>query len=255
MVHLRFPAFFSFMPGDCQAHGIYNLYLTRASLNKKAPTSALNSLLNPEDPNRALDAHHRLIWTLFPGMDMKRDFLWRAESNGCFYILSKRIPTDPGLFHPISTKEFTPILSPGNKLVYSLRLNATKDKSIPKDQRGEKRRQRVDLVMDELYNKKQDAELEPNDRSEMRNKIASEVAFNWMEKKGVSAGFISNKVVCKDYNVRQFSRGGNNRLTFGILEITGILTVIDPDQFISAIGNGFGRAKAFGCGLMLIRRV
>ncbi len=232
-----------------------SLYLSRAFLNKKAPTSALNSLLNPEDPNKALDTHHRLMWTLFPGEDKKRDFLWRVESNGSFYILSRREPKNPGLFHPISTTEFTPLLKPSNKLAYTLRLNATKDKSIPKEQRGLKRRQRVDLVMDQLYKLKKENELgKPVIRSEMRMEVASKVAVDWMENRGKTAGFVSNRLICNDYFVRQFLRGRKNRVTFGILEITGILTVADPEQFITALSNGFGRAKAFGCGLMLIKR-
>ena len=232
-----------------------SLYLSRAFLNKKAPTSALKSLLNPEDPNWALDAHHRLMWTLFPDEDKKRDFLWRSESHGCFYILSRRVPKDPGLFHPISTTEFIPQLKSGNKLAYTLRLNATKDKSRPKELRGVRNRQRVDLVMDQLYNAKQDNEHDiPHGRSELRMKVAYEVAVSWMENKGKSAGFISNQLICNDYFVRQFTRGRKNPITFGILEISGLLTIVDPERFITTIGNGFGRAKAFGCGLMLIKR-
>ena len=43
------------------------LYLTRAVLDREACAAALVPLLDPPDPDRALDAHHRLIWTLFPG--------------------------------------------------------------------------------------------------------------------------------------------------------------------------------------------
>ena len=32
------------------------------------------------------------------------------------------------------------------------------------------------------------------------------------------------------------------------------LTVSDPDVFLATIVDGFGAAKAYGCGLMLIRR-
>lgn len=41
---------------------------------------------------------------------------------------------------------------------------------------------------------------------------------------------------------------------FGILDLAGHLEVIEPTTFMTALGTGFGRAKAFGCGLMLIRR-
>ena len=41
---------------------------------------------------------------------------------------------------------------------------------------------------------------------------------------------------------------------FGILDLSGTLRVNDPAAFIARLGTGFGRARAFGCGLMLIRR-
>jgi CRISPR system Cascade subunit CasE len=31
--------------------------------------------------------------------------------------------------------------------------------------------------------------------------------------------------------------------------------VTDPERFTAALVNGIGKARAFGCGLMLIRRV
>jgi CRISPR system Cascade subunit CasE len=39
-----------------------------------------------------------------------------------------------------------------------------------------------------------------------------------------------------------------------MLEMTGRLEVNEPEAFLSHLSQGFGRAKAFGCGLMLIRR-
>jgi CRISPR system Cascade subunit CasE len=40
----------------------------------------------------------------------------------------------------------------------------------------------------------------------------------------------------------------------GIAELEGQLDVTDPDAFAAKVAAGFGRAKAFGCGLMLLRR-
>jgi CRISPR system Cascade subunit CasE len=42
---------------------------------------------------------------------------------------------------------------------------------------------------------------------------------------------------------------------FGVLDISGVLEVRDPARFLARLIQGFGRARAFGCGLMLIRRV
>ena len=37
--------------------------------------------------------------------------------------------------------------------------------------------------------------------------------------------------------------------------IEGKLKIVDPDRFKQALLQGIGSAKAFGCGLMLVRRV
>lgn len=59
------------------------LYLTRAVLDREARAAALATLLDPPDPDRALDAHHRLIWTLFPGRNAVRDYSpIRSRPNG-----------------------------------------------------------------------------------------------------------------------------------------------------------------------------
>ncbi|MBI5196048.1 MAG: type I-E CRISPR-associated protein Cas6/Cse3/CasE [Nitrospirae bacterium] len=34
-----------------------------------------------------------------------------------------------------------------------------------------------------------------------------------------------------------------------------MLKVVEPDAFVQIIHQGIGRAKSFGCGLMLVRRV
>jgi CRISPR system Cascade subunit CasE len=37
------------------------------------------------------------------------------------------------------------------------------------------------------------------------------------------------------------------------LDFTGLLTVTDPERFTTALFNGIGPAKGFGCGLMMVR--
>ncbi|MFC3119565.1 type I-E CRISPR-associated protein Cas6/Cse3/CasE [Jhaorihella thermophila] len=90
-----------------------SLYFSRLTLNRYAPTRALSGLLDPADDNARADAHHRLIWTLFgDARDRPRDFLWRADGRGRFFILSARPPLANDLFCPPETKEFAPQLAP-----------------------------------------------------------------------------------------------------------------------------------------------
>ena len=233
------------------------LHLTRAVLDKDAGLAALAPLLDPPDPDRALDAHHRLIWTLFPGENAARDFLWRADGNGRFYILSHRAPAQSSLFRPLDTSEFTPVLAPGDRLSFALRANATKDRRVPKNERGRRPERRVDLVMDALHRTPGQTVLGSDrlsERPSLRMKIADRVAAEWLATQGDRSGFALERVRVEDYSVRQLPRDGQSRMTFGLLDLTGILVVKAPGAFLSMLGAGFGRARAFGCGLMLIRR-
>ena len=234
------------------------LYLTRAVLDREARAAALAPLLDPPDPDRALDAHHRLIWTLFPGRNAVRDFLWRADGGGRFFILSRREPTQSELFRPLETTEFSPRLAPGDRLGFILRANATKDRRVPKTECGRRPHRRVDLIMDALHKTAGQSALGSNRVSErpgLRMKLADQVAADWLVAKGARGGFVLERVRVEDYSVRQFSRSVKSPVTFGLLELSGILSVKEPDTFLATLGAGLGRARAFGCGLMMIRRV
>jgi CRISPR system Cascade subunit CasE len=39
------------------------------------------------------------------------------------------------------------------------------------------------------------------------------------------------------------------------LDFEGRLKIVDADRFKQALFEGIGSAKAFGCGLMLVRRI
>ena len=234
------------------------LYLTRAALDREARAAALAPLLDPPDPDRALDAHHRLIWMLFPGKNAVRDFLWRADGRGRFFILSHREPVQSDLFRPLETTDFSPLLAPGDRLGFVLRANATKDRRIPKTACGRRPDRRVDLVMDALHKTPGQSVLGPDRMSErpgLRMKLADQVAADWLATQGARGGFVLERVQVEDYSVRQLSRSGKGRVTFGMLDLSGILSVKEPDKLLETLGTGLGRARAFGCGLMLIRRV
>ena len=234
-----------------------SLYLTRTVMNRNAGVAALAPLLDPPNPDRAIDAHHRLIWTLFPGKAAVRDFLWRADGHGRFFILSHRVPEQSDLFRPLETTKFTPMLSPNDRLVFILRANATKDRRVPKNKKGRRPDRRVDLVMDALHNTSGQEKYgsdRTGGRARRRLMVANQVARSWLTTQGARNGFALEWVRVKDYSVRHFRRRGGNRITFGLLDMMGTLAVTEPGAFLAAIGRGFGRARAFGCGLMLIRR-
>ncbi len=76
-----------------------NLWFSRVCLKPDAHIQAIASLLLPDknDPvsqkGSTTYARHQLVWSLFADdTNRKRDFLWREDSAGTFFILSARKP-------------------------------------------------------------------------------------------------------------------------------------------------------------------
>ncbi|MGR3718519.1 MAG: type I-E CRISPR-associated protein Cas6/Cse3/CasE [Paracoccus sp. (in: a-proteobacteria)] len=243
-----------------------NLYLSRAILSRNPVTTALKALIDPpgargaglHDPDRGriMDAHHRLIWSLFAGdRGAERDFLWRSEGQGRFLILSPRPPAadGAGLFDPPEVKPFAPDLRVGDRLAFVLRVNATRTRRTGGREQG--RGQRVDVVMDALHGlpsgKGSDA------RRLARMDAAASAGRDWLARQGARAGFDLLDFAAADYSVvplpdHRGARRGQPQ--FGIIEMAGRLRIARPEDFVAQMAQGFGQAKAFGCGLMLIRR-
>ena len=57
------------------------------------------------------------------------------------------------------------------------------------------------------------------------------------------------------YDQFEIGRDGRKRsIRVSVLTFDGFLVIRDPGTFLRELPEGFGRARAFGCGLMLIRR-
>jgi len=221
-----------------------SLYLSRIRLSRSPSAQALAALLNPSDAGPRRSAHHRLLWAAFgDGPDRRRDFLWREERDGTFLTLSERPPQPMDLFEPHEVKGFAPALAPGQRLDFVLRANATRTKR--------EGRRRVDVVMDALHDVPQGA------RASERMAAAGREGAAWLARQGEASGFKVVIATAGDYSTvalpdHRGPRRGQPQ--FGILDLEGRIEVTDPEAFLARLARGFGRAKAFGCGLMLIRR-
>lgn len=237
------------------------LYLSRLKLSQSPSARALEALLNPEDHGRRLDAHHRLLWAVFSdGPERQRDFLWRAEGQGVFLTLSARPPQGSGLFDPPEVKPLAPALQAGDRLSFALRANATRtEKKGTRSASGKEQKRHIDLVMDRLHRLPGQAALAPgrgSARAEQRMALAQEAASDWLTGLGARAGFRLVTAKVADYSTAALpgDHGPTKRPQFGILDLSGQLEVTEPARFLDQLAKGFGRAKSYGCGLMLIRR-
>jgi len=235
------------------------LLLSRARLRRDVPAAALWHELVPDNDDRRMQASHRLVWTLFGDTpDRARDFLWREADPGTFYFLSNRAPEDRhNLFELDPPKEFAPELSIGDVLRFSLRANATVARKPQAATTVRSRGKPSDVVMDALYRLPKGAS-----RADCRRDVINEAGRAWLSARGEKSGFRLVDAVERPetaascvtgYRVMRLDHR-NDKMKVGVLEYEGVLVVEDPSRLVEAIGHGFGRAKAFGCGLMLIRR-
>jgi CRISPR system Cascade subunit CasE len=233
-----------------------DLYFTRARVRRQVPAAALRELLLPADDGRRAGAGHRLVWTLFADRpDRERDFLWREADAGVFYVLSRRAPIDQhSLFELDPPKQFAPVLSVGDRLTFSLRANATVAKGGGPGVRGKP----CDVVMDAIRN------VAPGARVTERAKQIQLAGLKWLRAQGMRSGFslelgdtheVSSgpSVLVTSYRTLRVDHAGPT-VRIGVLDFEGALTVTEPGLLLEALSRGFGRGKAFGCGLMMIRR-
>jgi CRISPR system Cascade subunit CasE len=226
------------------------MYLSRLNIKKSPSNQSLTALIDPKQQGEAMDAHHRLVWSTFTDEADTRDYLWRADGNGVFYTLSKREPKTTGLIH-VQSKAFTPVLSAGDRLSFVLRANAVRTVKFENDiaPNGKPRRRKQDIVMHHMK-----ANGIPNSE---RARIAQSEGSDWLVRRGEGCGFEVEEVSAQGYKTMTVPAGRGNRKGqphFGVLDLAGVITVQDPEKMLSSIAQGFGSAKAFGCGLMMIRR-
>ena len=226
------------------------LYLTRARLRRDAPLTALAPLLMGKGKGSGRSNHpgHHLVWYLFAdGADRRRDFLWREAEFGTFYTLSARYPHDPhDLFDLAEPKHFAPALSAGDWLSFSLRANPVVRRRTS-DRAGSAKH---DVVMHALRKHPR------GERAPHRLEVAREAGFEWLAMQAANAGFELEKehVTVDRYEQHRIGRDGSAPMSFSTLEFEGVLRVAEPGALLSRIRHGFGAAKAYGCGLMLVRR-
>ena len=196
---------------------------------------------------------------MFPGADKGRDFLWRATRRGEFLLLSQRRPVRNELFAELVTKPFEANLKEGDVLRFELRANATTVLDAEFGCGGANRRRgtRLDIIAGAVVRRKRSGKGEKDpvrERDAMRREKDREV-HRWMSRQGANNGFRVDEVLLSGYRTRELTRPEGQAVSLGILDLDGVLTVERPDTFLEAVNRGFGRGKAFGCGLMLIYRM
>ncbi len=193
---------------------------------------------------------HQELWKLFnDDPDADRDFIYRYEPQNnipAYYVVSNRKPNDQTYLWDIQTKDYQPKLAIGEKYAFILRVNPVISK----------KGRRHDVVMHKKYlmnYKKIDKLKRPTSQQ-----IIEEAGREWLQSRVESAGFsFDNESVRIDgYQAKTSGKKrGNKEIRYSTMDYRGILSITNPDAFSKVLMQGIGKARAFGCGLMLIRRL
>ena len=228
-------------------------YFSRVNLRRDASTQTLVDLLlkgldRLSGGSSAVTGHH-LVWLLFSdSKERERDFLWKETSPGNYYVLSAREPADRhNIFKIYPPIPFEPDLQAGDRLSFSLRANPV----VRRRDQQTRALAKHDVVMNRLR------DIAPEDRAGERARITREAGLSWLAEQGERCGFETDglPVDVEGYDQTRIVRGtGLRPMSFSSLDFGGVLSVREPDKLLENIASGFGSARAFGCGLMLIRR-
>lgn len=201
---------------------------------------------------------HQAIWHLFdlPPKEVRTGqpvpFLFRAEQlNGLplLYVLSEQCPQDRLALWRIESREFTPDIRVGDRLGFKLRANPVVSRSAEKGQRGK----RHDVVMDAKQRMGWKS-LPEADRPSLAY-LAYEAGACWLRERQENIGVVLNEAALRVDGYRNWRQRRDKDITLSTLDFEGELTVMDSVRLVAALQRGIGPAKAFGCGLLLLRRL
>ncbi len=211
----------------------------------------------PLDPYQA----HQLVWKAFPDTpEGDRPFLFSLDHRSTHHSLLVQSTTAQswdflGDRGSVQTKSFDPsLIGAGTELRFFLRANPTVDRKGFKD--GKKRRVAVGINPELAFRRMGRPEDAPSTPSAIA-KWRREELIDWLKRKGEDGGFrieeaepgpIIERRIVRD--VRQRARP----ITLHEVEFTGTLKVADQESFARTLGTGLGRGKAFGYGLLMVRR-
>lgn len=185
---------------------------------------------------------HALIWKLFPGDGLSRDFVFRSLSEQrLYYVVSRRPPApQPGLFE-VQSKPYQPRLEQGEQLYFDLRANPT----ISLHTEGRKS-QRHDVLMHAKKHALEGKELVT---------VLEQAGREWILKRAGGWGLdvAVDSLMQSGYRQHRLRRRGRP-IEFSSLDYQGVVRVTDPERLHQALLNGVGHAKSFGCGLLMVRR-
>lgn len=189
-------------------------------------------------------AEHQLLWTLWGQRpDAARDFLFRRRdgADAAFYVLSRLQPESHGHGFIVESRPYQPALRAGDRLAFELRANPVVSRWSESGKQV-----RHDVVKDAMKRSAASAQ---------RMEMERQAGIGWLRSRAEGAGFGFDDAEVRTGAYRQeVILRGDRDIRYSTLDFSGCLTVTDPERLGAVLHSGIGKARAFGCGLMLVRR-
>jgi CRISPR system Cascade subunit CasE len=224
-------------------------------LSRVSPREGLSPAQLVKLGNLSPYGQHQALWKLFNVDKSERngrvEFLFRCdERNGLpvFYLFSRRKPLDISGTWLIESKALDPDIRAGDRLAFKLRVNPVISKPVDAGRRGK----RHDVVMDAKV--RLGWKEIPIDRRPPLAETVQEAGGKWLRSREERLGAEIEKNMRAD-GYRIWRRQGSKGIELATLDFEGSLNVTNPELFLQAMFEGIGPAKAFGCGLLLVRRI
>ena len=205
---------------------------------------------------------HQLIWKGFPDLPRNSEttpFLYRHDEHSaehCVLVQSVMRPDwsaiADGTDAPLAQmREFDPsVLKSGTRLRFFVRANPVVRRQGYEDRADRKHRGRHIAV--------------GSDRTQQAKRLGvpvdtiptrEEQLLAWLQRKGAEGGFdVAYATVGPNHDALVKRPGGDTPMTFTTVDFDGILVVREPATFAATVANGIGRGKAFGFGLLSVKR-
>jgi len=221
---------------------LHKVYIDKDTLTKNHKTYANAYML------------HQKMWEL-AGRDknQRRDFLYRVEYDAYqnikhIYLLASHRVSPQNNMKLVVSPEYRPKLEEQERLCFKLRANPI----VKRKENGKTKE--YSLLMDAKQKLKRNEKTYQEKFS--LDELIHEIGMKWLTRKGEQHGFAVKEFEIAIDNDREYviKTPVKNEYMLRTLDFGGILTVVDPERFIEALYQGVGTAKAFGCGLMLVRR-
>jgi CRISPR system Cascade subunit CasE len=205
-------------------------------------------------------AEHQWLWNFFPNSEgQSRDYIFRryeVEKISRFYVVSQRPPTAFSEAWQVKSRSYDPQLQEGQRLSFQLCANPVVTKKDPagKSQRHDvvMQAKRQLLVEHGLNAEAKWKEWPDQDSKPLLYELVQKSCFDWLQSRAGKHGFT---VMAVSVDAYQQNRAGKRDIRYSTVDFSGELLVTNPKLFQLALFSGIGHAKAFGCGLLLVKRM